>query len=215
MKISILGPCELRGPHGSVRLKARRQQIVLATLLWHANRVVPVPALIDAVWGSAPPASARTQIHICVSEIRRRLAPAGLPGLLETIPPGYCIRIGADELDLHVFDRWAAQGRAMRARGHLDEASGCFAEALRLWRGAPFAGLSGERITWMAERLAVRRLDVTEEYFDIRIRLGRGAEILTALTAMAEQYPSRERLRSQLRTVSQQARRYQALPRTG
>jgi DNA-binding SARP family transcriptional activator len=201
VNISILGPCELHGPYGSVRLNARRQQIVLATLLWHSNRVVSVQALIDAVWGSSPPTTARTQIHICVSEIRRRLAPFGLHRILETIPPGYRVRVGANELDLHVFDQLAARGRALRVRGRLDEAASCFAQALRLWRGAPFAGLDGEKITWMAERLAVRRLDVSEEYFDVRIRLGRGAEIATALAAMVEQYPSRDRLRVQLKTV--------------
>ncbi|MET0233133.1 MAG: AfsR/SARP family transcriptional regulator [Kibdelosporangium sp.] len=209
MKISILGPCEFRGPYGVVRLNARRQLIVLATLLWQSNRAVSVGALIDAVWGPSPPTTARSQIHICVSEIRRKLAPFGLHQMLETVPPGYRIRVGANELDLHVFDQLVAQGRALRVRGRLDEASACFAQALRLWRGAPFAGLDGERITWMAARLSVRRLDVTEEYFDVRIRLGRGAEIVTALTAMAEQHPSRERLQTQLKTVLKQTKRYQ------
>src|SRR5919205_4021342 len=100
MLISILGSLEIVGPRGPVRLTAPRQKVVLATLLWNANRMVPIERLIDAVWNGAPPLTARSQVHICVSNVRKRLARAGLHSLVDTEPPGYRAALGPGELDL-------------------------------------------------------------------------------------------------------------------
>jgi DNA-binding SARP family transcriptional activator len=60
-------------------------------LLLHANRVVPVDRLIDAVWDDAPPATVLTQLHAQVSALRGVLAPGGGQPL-ETQAPGYLLR---------------------------------------------------------------------------------------------------------------------------
>src|ERR1700754_1978913 len=101
MRISILGPLEVVGPQGPVTFTARRQQIVLAIVLWNANRVVPMEVLIDALWGQEPPATARSQVHISVSGIRKRLARSGLHELVSTRPPGYQAWVREGELDMH------------------------------------------------------------------------------------------------------------------
>jgi DNA-binding SARP family transcriptional activator len=198
IRISILGPCELVSPRGVVRFTARRQQIVLATLVWHANRVVPIDALIDALWGSTPPDTARSQVHISVSHIRQRLARHDLHHVVETAPPGYLARIGEHELDLHVFDELVAKGRMLIAARRLDEANTCFAEALRLWRGDPFVGVDSDRVRSIVAQISERRIGISEEYFELRLKLGHGAEVITDLMALVEEYPFRERLRAQL-----------------
>jgi DNA-binding SARP family transcriptional activator len=201
IRVSILGPCELVGPRGVVRFTARRQQIVLATLVWHANRVVPIESLIDALWGRTPPDTARSQVHISVSQIRQRLARHNLHHVVETAPPGYLARIGEHELDLHVFDQLVTRGRTLIAARRLDEANDCFAEALRLWRGDPFVGVDSERVRSIAAQISERRIGISEEYFELRIRLGHGAQVITDLMALVEEYPFRERLRAQLMTA--------------
>ena len=69
MRYRVLGP--LRA--GDAVITAGRDRVVLAMLLLHPNRVVGVHALIDAVWDQDPPATARTQLQMCVSRLRRAL----------------------------------------------------------------------------------------------------------------------------------------------
>ena len=198
MRISILGSLEIVGPRGPIEFTARRQQIVLATLLWNANRVVPMDVLIDAIWGSAPPATARSQVHICVSSIRKRLVRGGLHQLVTTRPPGYRAWVEPGQLDLHVFDRLVDAGRAQVAAHRFAEADATFAEVLTLWRGAPFAGIDSDRVSSIAARVSERRVGVLEEYLDLQILLGRSAIVISELMALVEEYPYRERLRAQL-----------------
>ncbi|WP_340688028.1 helix-turn-helix domain-containing protein [Amycolatopsis coloradensis] len=74
-----------------------RQAIVLSVLLLNANRVVGIDRLIDAVWDTEPPATARTQVRICVSALRANLGGIGLPSSIVAEPPGYLMRVaGAD-----------------------------------------------------------------------------------------------------------------------
>src|SRR5262245_52507454 len=80
----ILGPLAVTGPAGSLRLVAPRQRTVLATLLLEADRVLSVERLAEAVWDQAPPPTARSQIQISVSKIRRALAEIGLADLVVT-----------------------------------------------------------------------------------------------------------------------------------
>lgn len=62
----VLGPLDVAGPAGPVRIPAGRQQIILAALLLEANRVVGTDHLVDLIWDEDPPDTARTQIQICV-----------------------------------------------------------------------------------------------------------------------------------------------------
>jgi DNA-binding SARP family transcriptional activator len=207
MRISILGPLEVVGPQGPVTFTARRQQIVLAVMLWNANRVVPMEVLIDALWGQEPPATARSQVHISVSGIRKRLARGGLHELLSTCPPGYRTRVRDGELDLHEFDQHVTTARAQMLAGRAEEAAESFTLALRLWRGEPFAGVRGERVSAIAAQLADKRVSVFEELTEVRLRLGRGVPMIGDLTTLVAEHPYRELLRAQLMTALCQAGR--------
>ncbi|MBE1573518.1 helix-turn-helix domain-containing protein [Amycolatopsis roodepoortensis] len=70
-----------------------RQAIVLDVLLLNANRVVGIDRLVDAVWATEPPATARTQVRLCVSALRANLDGIGLPSSIVTRPPGYLMRV--------------------------------------------------------------------------------------------------------------------------
>jgi DNA-binding SARP family transcriptional activator len=154
--------------------------------------------LIDAVWGEKPPATARSQIHICVSNLRKRLARAGVFTLIDTQPLGYRARVDGDELDLHRFDRLVTDGQALVARGDLATAAERLAAALRLWREPAPLGGDYDWVGSMAGHIWDWRAGVAEEYFDLRIALGQAASILMDLTGLVAEYPFRERLRAQL-----------------
>src|SRR5258707_14728372 len=68
----------------------QKRRALLAALLLEPNRVVSGDRLIDALWGEAPPDTARNTIQVYVSQLRKLLPD----GALETAPPGY--RLGAD-----------------------------------------------------------------------------------------------------------------------
>jgi DNA-binding SARP family transcriptional activator len=197
MAISILGSFRIAGPEHAIDLTAPRQQIVLAMLLWNANRVVPIERLIDALWRQSPPVTARSQVHICVGAIRKRLGRCGLHGLVNTHPPGYRAAVAEDQLDLHVFDRLVETARRLRIAGRLDEAAERFDEALRMWHGQPFAGIDSDLVRSIATQIGERRLSVVEEYFDLQIEIGRSAVAIGDLRTHIEENPFRERLRAQ------------------
>src|SRR3569833_2310895 len=111
LQYRVLGPVEIIGTRGSVQLGALRQRSVMAMLLIEANHFEPVDRLVDAVWDESPPSTARSQVQICVSALRRSLTTAGVGGTIVTRPPGYLFRVGPDELDLHLFDRLVTEGR--------------------------------------------------------------------------------------------------------
>lgn len=207
MRILLLGPLEIVGPQGPISFTAPRQQIVLATILWNANRVVPMEVLIDALWGQEPPATARSQVHTSVSGIRKRLARSGLHELVSTWPPGYRSWVRDGEVDLHEFDQHVTRARAHVTAGRGEEAVESFTRALRLWRGDPFAGVPGERVAAIAAQLADRRVGVFEELMEAQLQLGRGPLMIGDLTALVAEHPYRELLRAQLMTALCQAGR--------
>ncbi|TDP92950.1 AfsR/SARP family transcriptional regulator [Labedaea rhizosphaerae] len=210
MKFRILGPLEITGPLGPVALPPR-QRVVLATLLLEPNRLVMVDRLVEAVWDAEPPSTARDQIRICISAIRRSLAAAGLADSIVTRSPGYSIRCADDELDLLAFDKLVTAGRKMLALRQESAAVDQFEQALRLWRGAPLAG-AGRVVESGAVVLAERRLTVLEECVDLKLRLGDEHELVGELAEVVAANPFRERLRAQLMTcLYRTGRRVEAL----
>lgn len=198
MWFRVLGPLEVIGADGHLSFPPR-QRTVLSMLLLEPNRVVTVERLVDAVWDNTPPSTAKDQVRICVSAIRRTLAASGQPDAIVTRPPGYSIRCTDRELDLLAFNHLAAGGRRGLGRGRLDDAAGAFRDALRLWRGTiPLAGVRSQLVQSIGHQLAERRLAVVEEYIDVRLRLGQHHELTSELAELVAANPFRERLRARL-----------------
>ncbi|EGX54727.1 SARP family transcriptional regulator [Streptomyces zinciresistens K42] len=179
-----------------------RQLTVLAALLLHANRVVPVNSLIDAVWRSTPPATADKQIQTCVWRLRNAFAAAGAPvNLIETEQGGYRICLGEDDLDAHAFEKAVRRARALVAEGELDPATAEYQRALAFFRGQPLADISGPLTYAAAAHWEERRFSVLEEWLDVGLTLGRHAELISELKPLVAEYPMRERLCAQLMTA--------------
>jgi DNA-binding SARP family transcriptional activator len=160
-------------------------------MLLHANQVVSTDDLIDRLWGERAPPTAAKVLQVQVSHLRKAL---GRGGLL-TRPPGYLMRIGADELDLARFERLVAESRGAESA----VAAQTLREALALWRGPALADFAYESFAATAiARLEELRLVAHEERVEADLALGRHVEVVPELELLAAANPLRERLRGEL-----------------
>ncbi|MFF0408840.1 BTAD domain-containing putative transcriptional regulator [Kitasatospora sp. NPDC004745] len=194
----ILGPLEALVDGRPLNLGGIRQQTVLAALLLDANRVVSVERLVRALYEEAPPATARAQLQISVSALRRLFAAHGLSDVITTHPQGYLIGVADDQLDLLRARALVGRARPLRDRGRRAEAAELFREALVLWRGDPLGGLPSEVVRSAATALTEQWAAATEERLQLELALGRHGEVVGELLSLVDEFPLRERLRGQL-----------------
>jgi DNA-binding SARP family transcriptional activator len=196
LEFRILGPLEVVGDHGPIRLGGPKQRATLAILLLNASRVVSVERLADDLYSGAAPVTAVTQVQRQISELRKALGSASV---IETRSPGYVIRLSPEQLDLHRFERQMEQASQALARGQATAALDRLREALALWRGTPLADFAYESFAQTSiERLEEIRLAAIEHRIEAEAALGRHAELVAELEALAAEHPLRERLRGQL-----------------
>lgn len=198
MEIGLLGPLELTRDGVPCALGGPRQQIVLAVLALHANQVTPQEQLVDAIWGEAPPETARTQVQSAISALRKVFARAGRPDAIETLAAGYRLRLADGELDARRFALLLAGARRSTDRGRGEQAADGLREALALWRGPALLGLDSDPVRRGATLLDEQRLTAFEELARLDLAAGRHAEIVGGLRELTEREPLREALHASL-----------------
>jgi DNA-binding SARP family transcriptional activator len=195
VEFRVLGPVEAIVAGQPVPLPAAKPRALLAVLLLSRNRVVSVDRLIDDLWGEEPPDTATKALQGYVSQLRKAL---GADRVL-TKPPGYSLRVEADELDLDRFELLVREGRELLTAGDSKAAAQRLGEALELWRGTPFAEFLAEPFARDAgARLEDTRLAALEERIEADLALGRHARLLPELEELVAHEPLRERPRAQL-----------------
>ncbi|MFD8702754.1 BTAD domain-containing putative transcriptional regulator [Kitasatospora sp. NPDC059648] len=194
MLLRLLGAVELVHEKRSLDLGGPRQRVVLAMLGLNVNRTVSTEQLIDAVWGDAPPTTARGQIQVAVSTLRKRFARAGRPGAIITRSPGYALELEPEDVDSLEFERLVALARGESGAGLTERAAATMREALALWRGPALDGVPGELAQRSATHLNDRRLTVLEERVRLDLLLGRHGELSAELASLTARHPLRERL---------------------
>ena len=203
----MLGPLEVRREGLRVAVGGPQQHELLALLLLDANRVVSVDRLIGQLWGECPPATARSLLHGCVTDLRRALRSSDdgeTRQPLLTRSPGYLIRLGPGELDrdrVEELEAAAAAAAAGRTRTELERSAALLTEALSLWRGPVLAGLTGPACVAEAARLEELALTLLERRVDVDLRLGRFADLAGELRARVRAQPLREPLWARLITA--------------
>lgn len=194
----LLGPLEVVRGTEHVALGGLRRRSTLAILLLNACRVVSIDRLADDLYAGEPPASAVTQVHRQVSELRRLLPEAQL----DTVAPGYVLRVEPRRVDLHRFEQLLERGVERLELGDAAEASQHLRDALGLWRGEPLADLSDQPFAQPAiARLGELRLAATERLFEAELELGRAAEVVSELQTLLHEQPLRERVVELLMTA--------------
>ncbi|MFB0616043.1 BTAD domain-containing putative transcriptional regulator [Streptomyces sp. AGS-58] len=178
---------------GSPKVRA-----LLAALLLEPGRVVSVQSLKDALWGGAPPVSAKASLHNHVTRLRRLLDD---PERLRAVPPGYVLRVDHGELDVHVFDALVAEARAAHTRRDWPGVVRACTTGLGLWRGTPLSGLPADLGGYaLVQRLQEARLSLLEWWYDAEIAVGgaRLAALVPELAALVAEHPLREAYHRQL-----------------
>lgn len=194
MNLRLLGPLELVVGRRSLDIGGARQRTILAMIALNANRITSVEQLIDAVWDTSPPETARGQIQTCISGLRKLFASAGRPDAIDTHPHGYQLRLGAAELDSEEFGELVAMARGQAVEGQLAQAATTLRTALNLWRGVALADVRSPQVSRGGALLEDRRLSVLEERIRLDLTLGRHKEIVEELAALVDEHPLRERL---------------------
>ena len=198
----MLGPLALEGEAGPIALGGPTERAVLALLALDVNRTVTDAALIDGLWGDAPPAAALKTLRAYVSRLRRRLREATGPEgdcRIETRPGGYSLHLAESDVDVHEVKELLALARSAVQEHRFTTASSLFDQAEAAWDGEPLADL---REFPFAEAAAVSlgemRIAALEDRTDVELSLGRHAECVPELEALCTAHPDRERLCGQL-----------------
>ncbi|MEV8589004.1 BTAD domain-containing putative transcriptional regulator [Streptomyces sp. NPDC051180] len=192
MRFGVLGPLVVWDAEGApVRVPETKVRTLLAVLLAHEGRPVPVDRLVDDIWGDAVPGNPANALQAKVSQLRRAIGRDRVAHL----PAGYRLRLdgGPTEVDAGEFRALAARARLLpgpRARALL------LTEALELWRGPAYADFAdAEFVRPEAGRLAEERLAVVEEQAEARMEFGDPA-LLGETASLVADHPLRERLRA-------------------
>lgn len=199
MDFRILGPLEVSHDGQLVGLGGPRHQTVMAMLLLEANRVQTVDRLVSALWDEEPPPTARSQVQICISGLRSRIADGvNAQHRIVSSRAGYMLALGADPLDSSEFTSRVVAARRARTARNLAAAQAEFRSGLALWRGAALAGIDSRLVRQSAAMLDERRLVAIEECLDCELRLGICSDAVAELTALVAANPLRERLHALL-----------------
>jgi DNA-binding SARP family transcriptional activator len=195
--LAVLGPLAAWRDGLPVGLGAPGQAAVRGLLALQPGELVRREAVIEALWGQQPPATAAELVQAHVSRLRRVLDPGGRVGLLEQGAAGYRLRAGAGELDAAAFTELAERAGTAAAG---DAAAACrlYAQSLELWRGEPAADAEALRGHPAAAGLARRRADAVLGYADAACGLGWHQQVLPLLEALARELPLEERVHARL-----------------
>jgi YVTN family beta-propeller protein len=202
MEFLVLGSLEVVADGRSLPLGGAKQRALLAALVLNANEVVSTDRLIDALWGERAPDGAPHTLQVYVSQVRKSLRVPGSAepeAVLVTQGRGYVLRVEPDAIDLHRFERMAAEGRRALAAGEPARAAATLEEALGLWRGPTLVDLTYEAFAQPEiARIDDLRLSAVEDRIEADLALGRHADLVGELQALVAEHPLRERLRSHL-----------------
>ncbi|MBA3333229.1 MAG: winged helix-turn-helix domain-containing protein, partial [Actinobacteria bacterium] len=188
----VLGPLEIEQDGALIRIGAPKERALLLYLLLNACAVVPADRIIEALWGSAPPSSAKKLVQLYVSHLRDKLGRAAI----ETVPPGYRAQIAPSSLDCVRFERLLRDGREAQVSGNAQLAVAILSRALALWRGPALVDVSFDDFAVAeAARLEELRLDCAEERLAAQLSLGEHEDVVAESARLSSQHPHRERLR--------------------
>lgn len=220
MDFGVLGPLTFCCGSENVAPSAPKQRSVLATLLVHADQLVPVHGLLRELWDEQPPVSALTTLQTYVLNLRRLIAGRTCSttadvaqSVLITRNGGYMLRTDRGTLDLNKYHSLVAAGRTALSIGDDVEGVELLSRALGLWRGPALVDVQVGRLLESKRRqFEESRLVVLEYMLDAQLRLGMCREVLVELAALTVENPLNEGLHAQyMRALHLSGRRVNAL----
>lgn len=181
--IRLLGDVQALAADGSaLDVGPAKCQLVLAVLALNVGRPVPVPRIVDAVWGEDPPRTAERTLQSYLARLRGVLGQDSIA----RVPGAYRLTLPPESVDVARFE-------SLVSEGDLDG-------ALAAWTGEPFGGLDSPGLEPARVELMERWLAVVEADLETRVESDPAACVgqLSSLTAT---YPFREGLWALLMTA--------------
>jgi DNA-binding SARP family transcriptional activator/class 3 adenylate cyclase/pimeloyl-ACP methyl ester carboxylesterase len=199
LRFGVLGPLEVLRDGNPVRVGGQRQRALLALLLVHANELVRIDQLLEALSGEQTSEAGVNAVRVSISRLRQVLRGGTDGEVLRTHPGGYVLAVGPAQFDLALFERLLRQARDSMAAEQPATAAALLRDALALWRGPPLADLAlVEYFQDEIRRLEQLRLLALMERIDVDLALGGGAELIPEIESLVASDPLQERLRAQL-----------------
>jgi DNA-binding SARP family transcriptional activator len=178
---------EVRRDEVAVRVTGRRQRLLLALLTASVGQTVPVSHIIDALWDEREePADPVNTVQQYVGHLRRALGTLGAgprtQQVIVTSAPGYRLELAPTESDVGEFGAHLRRARSRLDQGDRSAAADTAAQALDLWRGAPFVEFADRpSLRHEIDRLERERLAAAEIYSLARLRDRRYSEVVDLL----------------------------------
>ena len=110
LRFGVLGPLAAWRDGEPLALGGARQRALLALLLLHANELVTVEALVEALFGEERSDGTVNAVRVAVSRLRRLLEAGEENEVLQTRPRGYMLCAAPEQLDVAMFERRLARG---------------------------------------------------------------------------------------------------------
>ncbi|WP_244420180.1 AfsR/SARP family transcriptional regulator [Streptomyces hygroscopicus] len=179
-----------------IAIGGARQRTILALLLLNPGRIVSVDTLVETVWNGRPPATARTQVAICIAALRKRFKAEGCDNeVIVTAHPGYLLALENHYVDSVEFERLTLRAQEAAKEQRTSDAAALHEEALALWRGPALAGVAGTLVEDEMERLEELRLAGYDGYVAAQLELGHHGDLIPGLVSVVRDHPLRERSR--------------------
>ncbi len=186
----MLGPLVIGD--GMRVLSASKERAIVELLALQLPHPASVDALVDAVWGIRPPATAAKTLQSLVSRVRH-----AIPGLLIE-RAGDAYRLGADRVDAREFEQLVVDGRRALDDGDADDAIDALSTARGLWRGAPAPDIVDGPARSACVRLEELFRTMVEALNEARLEVGGDAALIADLESAAALEPLREQRWAQL-----------------
>jgi DNA-binding SARP family transcriptional activator len=186
----VLGPLSVTVDCRRVHLGGPKQRLLLALLLCRPNASISVDELTDALWVDSPPRTARKNVQVYVSKLRKIFGSR-----LTWSNGGYQLAVTPAECDVLHFDHLASTARTMLRNGDPEAAVAMLADCVALWRGSPLVEFANEPVLAAElERLTERFLGTLEDWAELEVERGTHHAVLERADEFARRYPLRERL---------------------
>lgn len=189
VQVRLLGPVDVLASGRAVPVPGARRRSVLAVLALRAGQSIAVDAIIDAVWGDRPPATARNTVQAHIAALRRLLPVER--SLIRRLGQGYLLQADSLATDAEqvrdLLRRVDAEADPARRLPLLEQAAG-------LWRGDPLVDVAAsDRLRREASALTDLRQSVMERLVADQLRLGAHRAALPAAQQLVAADPLNER----------------------
>jgi DNA-binding SARP family transcriptional activator/Tfp pilus assembly protein PilF len=194
MVLRVLGPVRIRAGGAWLTPATPQLRLVAGLMALRIDQVVPVDELVDTIWDTRPPKSARASLQSLVTRLRQLLK--GIPGTaLPRCGDGYQLVLEHDLVDAHRFRSLGASARD--ADG--PEAIALFDAAMALWNGPVLADAADSaRVRTIRHGLAEERLSMLQDRLACMLACGRERAAAAELPAALARHPLNERLAGML-----------------